>query len=66
MLIEVTIFPFCLFVSLGLYTVAHGGSHARGQIRAVVTGLCQSQSNTRPEPSATYTTAHGNTGSLAH
>ena len=29
---------------------AYGGSQARGQFRAVVTGLCHSRSNTRSKP----------------
>ena len=41
---------------------AYGGSQARGWIGAVATGLRQSHSNA----SATYTTAHGNAGTLTH
>ena len=33
--------------------MAYGGSHARGLIRAVAAGLCQSHSNTRSEPQLT-------------
>ena len=45
----------------------YGSSQARSQIRAVAAGLCH-----KPEKlgiqaaSATYTTAHGNAGSLTH
>ena len=62
-------FFFCLFVSLSFSrtTAAYGGSQTRGLIRAVAAGL-------QPEPQqcgiwaapATYTTAHGNAGSLTH
>ena len=62
--------------------MAYGGSQARGGIGAVATGLRHSHSNSgsklclQPTPqlhhhqmgaaSATYTTAHGNAGSLTH
>ena len=48
-----------LFWSVCLFRaapVSYGGSQARGPIRAVATGLRAA--------SATYTTAHGNAGSL--
>ena len=46
---------------------AYGGSQVRGPIGAVAPGLLHSHSNTGSEPeSATYTTAHGNAGSLTH
>ena len=41
---------------------AHGGPQARGQIRAALQPL---QLRIQP-PSATYTTAHGNAGSLTY
>ena len=45
--------------------VAYGGSQARGPIGPVATGLCHSHSNAEIQAaSATYTTAHGNAGSL--
>ena len=53
---------FC-FVFFMVALVAYGGSQARGQIRAVAAGLCHSQIRVM---SATYITAHGNAGSLAH
>ena len=47
---------------------AYGGSQARGPIRAIAAGLHQSHSNTRSKPrlQPTYTTAHGDAGSLTH
>ena len=54
---------------LRLLPMASGGSQARGLIRDVATGLRQSHSNMGSElraVSATYTTAHGNNGSLTH
>ena len=56
------IFPFFVFCLLRAAPVAYGGSQARGLIRAVATGLHHSHSNAA---SVTYTTAHGNTGSLS-
>ena len=60
-------FFFCLFAFARATLAAYGGSQARGPIGAVATGLRQSHSNggIRAE-SATYTTAHGNAGSLTH
>ena len=55
---------FCLFFRAE--PTAYGGSQAKAWIRAVATGLCHSQSNAGSKPSATYTTACGNTGSLTH
>ena len=46
--------------------MAYGGSQARGLIGAVAANLCQSHSSEGSESSATYTTAHGNAGSLTH
>jgi len=60
-----SLFLFFLFFFFGLFAVswaapeAHGGSQARGQIGAAAS-LRQSHSN------STYTTAHGNAGSLTH
>ena len=46
---------------------AYGDSQARGLIGAVAAGLRQSHSKWRIRAaSATYTTAHGNTGSFTH
>ena len=71
LLLSLGFFLFCFvlfcFLPFKAAPTAHGGSQARGQIGAVATGLT-------PEPwqrgirdaSATYTTAHGNTGSLSH
>ena len=55
-------------LSLRTAPVAYGGSQARGPIRAVAAGLHHSHSNSRSEPRLwpTYTTAHGNAGSLTH
>ena len=60
-------FFFCLLVFSRTSSMAHGGSQARGQIGAVAIGLTP-----QPQPlqiramTATYTTAHGNTGSSTH
>ena len=60
-------FFFGLFAISWATDVAYRGSQARGQIGTVATGLCQSHSNIRIRvTSATYTTAHGNIGSLTH
>jgi len=48
---------------LGAPPTAYGGSQARGPMGAVAAGLRQSHSNVG---SSTYTTAHGNAGSLTH
>ena len=46
---------------------AYGGSQAWGLIGAIAAGLHQGHSNARSEAaSVTYTTAHGNAGSLTH
>ena len=45
---------------------AYGGAQARGLIGAIAPSLHHSHRNARSEPSATYTTAHGNAGSLTH
>ena len=62
-----TCFCFCLFAFSRAVSATYGVSQARGLIRAVAAGLCQSHSNTRSRAaSVTYTTAHGNTGSSTH
>ena len=53
-------FFFLLFFRAAL--AAYGGSQAKGPIGAVGAGLHQSHSCV----AATYTTAHGNAGSLTH
>ena len=54
---------FCLFRAAT--PALYGGSQAKGQIGAVATALCHSHSNVRSKPHpVTYTTAHGNAGSL--
>ena len=55
-------FFFGLFAFSRATSVAYGGSQARGLIRDVATGPCQSHSNTRSERH----TAHGNARSLTH
>ena len=61
------IYLFCLFAISWAAPVAYGGSQARGRIGAVATGLHQSHSKRGIQAvSATYTTAHGNAGSLTH
>ena len=57
-------FFFCLFAISWAAPAAYGGSQARGRIGAVAS-LHHSHSNAGPT-SATYTTAHGNAGSLTH
>ena len=47
---EFFVFCFCLFAISWATPTAYGGSQARGQIRAVATGLCQSHSNSGSEP----------------
>ena len=55
---------FFFFLSFSRATpTAYGGSQARGLIRAVAAGLHHSHSKVEP---VTYTTAHGNVGSLTH
>ena len=46
--------------------MAYGSSQARGLIGAIAAGLYHSHSNARSKSSLTYTTAHGNDGSLPH
>ena len=53
-------FVFCLFRAA---PSAYGSSQARARIGAVAGSLPQGHSNAR---TATYTTAHGNAGSLTH
>jgi len=59
-------FFFLSFVLFRATPVAYGGSQARGLIRAVAAGLHKRHSNIIRAPSATYTTAHSNAGSLTH
>ena len=61
-------FIYLSFVSFRAAPEAHGGSQIRGLIGAVTAGLCHSHSHSRSEPrlQPTYTTAHGNAGSLTH
>jgi len=62
------LFIFCLFFSYSRATpTANGGSQARGRIGAVAASLRQSHRQRRVQAAyATYTTAHGNAGSLTH
>ena len=58
------LFIFCLFRAT---PVAYGSSQARGHIGATAAGLHHSpQQGSIRAVSATYTTAHGNTGPLTH
>ena len=60
-------FFFCLFVFFRAAPMAHGGSQASDQIGAVATGLMPEAHQLRVRIiSASYTTAHGNAGSLTH
>ena len=49
-------FIFFIFIFFGLFAIswaaptAYGGSRARGRIRAIAAGLCQSHSNLGSEP----------------
>ena len=56
---------FCLFTAA---PKANGSSQSRSRIRATAAGLHHSHSNVASEPhlQLTYTTAHGNVGSLTH
>ena len=58
----------CRFVFSLATTMACGGSQARGLIEATAAGLCHSNARSAAytTESATYTTAHGNAGSLTH
>ena len=61
-------FSFILSFFWGLFRaspVAYGNSQAKGRIRASAAGRHHSYSNAGAM-SATYTTAHGNAGSLTH
>ena len=60
------VFCFCGFLLLRAAPGAHGGSQAMGRIRAAATSLHHSHSNSDLSMSPTYTTAHGNDGSLTH
>ena len=60
-------FFFLVFLAISWATPAvYGDSQDRGPNGAVAASLHQSHSNAGSEPSVTYTTAHGNTGSLTH
>ena len=61
-------FPFS-FSLFRVASMAYRGSQARGLIRATAASLHHSHSNGRSQiqaASVTYTTAHGNAGSLTH
>ena len=62
------LFFFCLFAFARVAPAEYGGSQAKGLIRAVAAGLhhshCNSGSKLHLRP--TYTTPHGNAGSLTH
>ena len=69
------IYIFCVFFAISWATPAvYGGSQTSGPIGAVAASLCQSHNNSGSEPrlqptpqlTATYTSAHGNAGSLTH
>ena len=61
------LFNIYLFSLFRAARTAYGGSEARGPTRAVATGLLHSHSNAGSKPGLlSYTTAHGNTGSLTH
>ena len=61
----ISIFTFLLFRAI---PAAYGSSQARGQIGTTAASLHHSHSNAGKvrSASATYTTAHGNAGSLIH
>ena len=58
---------FSFFFCLSRVTpTAHGGSQAKGHIRAVAAGLPTATATPDLSASATYATAHANAGSLTH
>ena len=58
---------YVIFLLFRATLTAYGGSQAWGRIGATAAGPCYSHSNAGAEPaSATYTSAHGNAGSLTH
>ena len=59
-------FFFFFFFPFRATPAVFGSSGARGHIGAATAGLHHSHSNTTSEPSATYTTTHGNAGYLTH
>ena len=59
----VFILSFCLFRAT---RTAYGGSQARGRISCSHQPTPQTQQHQIQAASATYNTAHGNTGSLTH
>ena len=56
----------CMYVCLRAASVPYGGSRLGGPIGAVVAGSCAATQCQIQATSATYTTAHGSTGSLTH
>ena len=54
------------FFFFGATPMAYGNFQARGQIRATAAGLGHTIAMQDATISATYTTAHGNIGSLTH
>ena len=56
---------FCCCCCFRVSPTAYGGSQARGLIRVIAADLHHSHSQIQAT-SATYTTAHGNAGSLTH
>ena len=61
-----TLFCFLFFLFFRAVPVTYRGSQARGWIAAVAAGLHHRQQCQILAMSATYTTGHGNTGSLTH
>ena len=61
-------FIVCLFAISWATPVAYGGSQARGPIGAIASHRATPEPQQRGirAASATYTTAHGNAGSLTH
>ena len=59
-------FVFCLFAFSRAASAAHGDSQARGLIGAVAASLPEPQQHGIQAVNVSYTTAHGNAGSLTH
>ena len=57
---------FFFFFFFRAASVPYGDSQARDLIGDTAASLHHSHSNTGFQPSETYTTAHGNTGSFTH
>ena len=55
----------CLFAFSWAAPMAYGGSQAKGQIGTAAAGLCHRNEGIQAM-SVTYTTAHGNAGSLTY